>query len=42
VLPNGATDQTVNDATYFTYGGAWYQPGYSGGDVTCEVVAQPS
>jgi hypothetical protein len=32
-LPNGAVDQNVNGATYFSYGGAYYRPIYSGSGV---------
>jgi hypothetical protein len=41
-LPSGAVDQTVGGTTYFTYGGTWYQPMYSGGSVTYLVVANPT
>ena len=41
-MPNGAVDQTVNGITYFSYGGAWYQPMYSGGGVTYQVVQVPA
>ena len=40
-LPNGAIDQTVNSITYFTFGGAWYQPVYRSGGVTYNVVSNP-
>ena len=40
-LPNGAVDQTIGGVTYFTYGGAWYRPMYSGGGVTYQVVSKP-
>ena len=40
-LPNGAVDQTVSGVAYFTYGGAWYRPMYSGGGVAYQVVANP-
>jgi hypothetical protein len=29
-LPDGAVDQNVNGVTYFSYGGAYYRPIYSG------------
>jgi hypothetical protein len=41
-LPNGSVDQTIKGVTYFTYGGAWYQPKYSGGGVTYQVVPKPA
>ena len=40
-LPNGAVDQNVNGVTYFSYGGAYYRPIYSGSGVYYEVVANP-
>ena len=40
-LPNGAVDQTISGVAYFTYGGAWYRPMYSGGGVAYQVVANP-
>ena len=40
-LPSGAVDQTVGGTTYFTFGGAWYRPMYSGGSVTYLVVSKP-
>ena len=41
-LPNGAVDQNVNGTTYFTFGGAFYRPFYSGSSVIYEVVAKPA
>ena len=41
-IPNGVVDQTVDGLTYFTYGGAWYKPMYSGGGVTYMVVVKPT
>ena len=41
-LPNGAVPQSVNGARYFQYGSVWYQPYYSGSDVTYETVANPN
>jgi Family of unknown function (DUF6515) len=40
-LPNGAVNENVAGVTYFSYGGAWYQPIYSGSGVYYEVVANP-
>ncbi len=40
-LPNGATQETVGGISYFTYGGAWYQPSYTNGGVSYMVVAKP-
>jgi len=41
VLPNGAVDENIHGATYFTFGDAWYRPFYSGSSVIYEVVAKP-
>ena len=41
-LPSGAVDQNINGSTYFTFGGAYYRPFYSGSSVTYEVVAKPT
>jgi hypothetical protein len=41
-LPNGAVDQNVKGVTYFTFGGAWYRPFYSGSSVIYLVVAKPA
>jgi hypothetical protein len=41
-LPNGSVQQSVNGSTYFQYGGVWYQPFYSGSDVSYETVANPN
>jgi hypothetical protein len=41
-LPSGAVDQNVNGVTYFSYGGAYYRPIYSGSGVYYEVVANPA
>ena len=38
-LPNGAVDRNVNGVTYFSYGGAYYRPIYSGSGVYYQVVA---
>jgi arylsulfatase A-like enzyme len=40
-LPNGATQETVNGISYFTYGAAWYQPSYTNGGVSYMVVSKP-
>ena len=40
-FPNGAVNQTINGTTYFTCGGAWYQPMYRGDGVTYQIVAKP-
>jgi hypothetical protein len=41
-LPNGAVDQNIHGTTYFTFGGAYYRPFYSGSSVIYEVVAKPA
>jgi hypothetical protein len=41
-LPSGAVDQNINGETYFSYGGAYYRPFYSGSSVIYEVVAKPA
>jgi hypothetical protein len=41
-LPSGAVDQNIDGATYFTYGGAYYRPFYSGSTVIYMVVAKPA
>jgi hypothetical protein len=41
-LPSGAVDQNIGGKTYFTFGGAYYQPFYSSSSVIYEVVAKPS
>jgi hypothetical protein len=41
-LPSGAVDQHINGTTYFTFGGAWYRPFYSGSSVIYQVVAKPA
>ena len=41
-LPDGAVDQNIKGATYFTFGGAYFQPFYSGSSVIYEVVAKPA
>ncbi|MFO1067620.1 MAG: hypothetical protein U1E14_03765 [Geminicoccaceae bacterium] len=41
-LPNGAIPDTIKGTTYYSFGGAWYQPFYSGSHVIYEVVAKPS
>jgi len=41
-LPNGAVAQGINGIRYFQYAGVWYQPYYSGSDVTYETVANPN
>ena len=41
ILPNGAVTQNVNGVTYFSYGGAYYRPIYSGSGVYYGVVANP-
>ena len=41
-LPDGAVDQNINGTTYFTFGGAYYRPFYSGSSVIYEVVANPT
>jgi len=33
---------TVNGATYFSFGGAYYQPFYGGSDVIYQIVSNPS
>ena len=40
--PSGAVDQNVNGVTYFSYGGAYYRPIYSGSSVYYEVVENPA
>ena len=39
-LPSGAVDQNINGTAYFTFGGAYYRPFYSGSSVIYEVVAK--
>jgi len=41
-LPVGAVDRSINGTTYFTFGGAYYRPFYSGSSVIYEVVANPT
>ena len=41
-LPNGAVSQTVNGVTYYSFGGAFYQPFYSGGQVIYKIVNNPN
>jgi len=41
-LPSGAVATTINGSSYFTYGGAYYQPFYSGGEVSYTIVANPT
>ena len=41
-LPNGAVARTVNGVTYYSFGGAYYRPYYSGSSVFYEVVANPA
>jgi hypothetical protein len=41
-LPNGAVTQTVNGVTYYSFGGAYYRPYYSGSSVFYEVVSNPA
>ena len=41
-LPRGAVAQGIGGTRYFQYGGVWYQPYYSGSDVTYETVANPN
>jgi len=41
-LPNGAVDQNIKGTTYFTFGGPYYRPFYSGSSVIYEVVAKPA
>ena len=41
-LPSGAVSQTVNGVTYYSFGGAYYRPYYSGSSVFYEVVANPA
>jgi hypothetical protein len=41
-LPSGAVDQNIAGGTYFTFGGAYYRPFYSGSTVIYEVVAKPA
>ena len=41
-LPSGAVDQNINGTAYFTFGGAYYRPFYSGSSVIYEVVAKPA
>ena len=40
-LPNGAVAHTIYGNRYFHYRHVWYQPFYSGSDVTYETVADP-
>ena len=40
-LPNGAVTENVKGTQYFSFGGAYYQPFYSGSSVIYEVVAKP-
>ena len=40
-LPNGAVTETVKGIQYFSFGGAYYQPFYSGSSVIYEVVVKP-
>jgi hypothetical protein len=35
-------DENIKGTTYFTFGGAYYQPFYSGSSVIYEVVAKPA
>jgi hypothetical protein len=39
---SGAVATTVNGATYFTFGGGYYQPFYGGSDVIYQIVSNPS
>ena len=41
-LPSGAVDQNMGGVSYFTFGGAYYRPFYSGSTVIYEVVAKPA
>jgi hypothetical protein len=41
-LPSGAVDENIKGTAYFTFGGAYYQPFYSGSSVTYEGVAEPA
>jgi len=41
-LPSGAVATTFNGSSCFTYGGACYQPSYSGGDVSYIILANPT
>lgn len=41
-LPNGAVNENIGGTTYFTFGGAFYRPFYSGSSVIYEVVAKPA
>jgi hypothetical protein len=41
-LPSGAVDQNIGGGTYFTFGGGYYRPFYSGSTVIYEVVAKPA
>jgi hypothetical protein len=41
-LPDGAVKKTINGASYFAYGDAWYQPTYHNGGVSYKVVAKPA
>jgi hypothetical protein len=41
-LPSGAVSTHIGSRTYFTYGGAYYRPFYSGSSVIYEVVKNPS
>jgi hypothetical protein len=41
-LPDGAVNENIGGVTYFTYGGAYYRPYYSGSSVFYEVVPKPA
>jgi hypothetical protein len=41
-LPNGAVVRVAGGVTYFTFGGAWYQPIYSSGGVMYRIVGNPT
>jgi hypothetical protein len=41
-LPNGAVNENIKGQTYFTFGGAYFRPFYSGSSVIYQVVAKPA
>jgi len=40
-LPSGCGSRTVNNTSYFSCAGNWYQPAMQGGNVVYMVVANP-
>jgi hypothetical protein len=41
-LPQGSVSVTVHGTDYFKFGGAYYQAFFSGGEVTYQIVANPT